>query len=65
MTQPLHTSQLLKRQNPTESLRTTYVTCFHGAHVVCHTQHLHTMHIWLHIELVCTLMCEHKTAAVK
>jgi hypothetical protein len=37
---------------------TTYVTCSHGAHAACLTQHQHTTHIWLHIELASTLRGE-------
>jgi hypothetical protein len=42
------------QQMTLSSLRITCVTCFHGAHAACPTQHQPTTHIWLRIELVST-----------
>lgn len=44
-----------------KKLHTTYVICSHVAHVVCPTQHLLIMHIWLLIGLVYTWRGKFKT----
>jgi hypothetical protein len=53
------------KQMNSNSLRITCVTCFHGAHAACPTLHQHTMHIWLHIELVSTWRGEYAVAVLK